>query len=284
MPADPPRRIAAVTIVSQRHSHLTHQLDGIAAAAIRPAEHVIVAMDDPAIRDIAAPYSSTRVVDIDAAGENLPLARARNLGAQSALDAGADLLVFLDVDCVPGREMFHYYDRAAHGRWDERLLYCGPVTYLPPHADLTALVELGSLGDLTEPHSARPDPPMGDVVDGTDMALFWSLSFAVTGRNWRELGGFHTAYQGYGGEDTDFAIAAAEKAFRIAWVGGAHAYHQYHPVSDPPVEHLDDILRNARVFHDRWRWWPMRGWLDAFAEQGLITFDPRADNWIRRNR
>ena len=25
-----------------------------------------------------------------------------------------------------------------------------------------------------------------------------------------------------------------------------------------------------RVFADRWGWWPMQGWLDAFAERGLV--------------
>lgn len=39
---------------------------------------------------------------------------------------------------------------------------------------------------------------------------------------------------------------------KLTWVGGADAYHQFHPVSDPPVEHPDDILINAGVFHRRW--------------------------------
>src|SRR4051794_37007942 len=43
----------------------------------------------------------------------------------------------------------------------------------------------------------------------------------------------------------------------MSWVGGASAYHQYHPVSDPPVEYLEDILRNGQTFAKRWdggRW------------------------------
>jgi hypothetical protein len=59
----------------------------------------------------------------------------------------------------------------------------------------------------------------------------------------------------------------------MRWVGGAHAFHQFHPVSDPPVEHLHDIVRNAEIFHQRWGWWPMEGWLTAFHERGLITRD-----------
>ena len=38
------------------------------------------------------------------------------------------------------------------------------------------------------------------------------------------------------------------------------------------MQHLDDILRNAAIFHRRWGWWPMEGWLDAFAERGLARY------------
>ena len=39
--------------------------------------------------------------------------------------------------------------------------------------------------------------------------------------------------------------------------------------SDPPVEHVADIVRNANLFHERWGWWPMAGWLEAFDARGL---------------
>jgi hypothetical protein len=56
-------------------------------------------------------------------------------------------------------------------------------------------------------------------------------------------------------------------------VGGAHAFHQFHPTADPPVQHVDDIVRNARVFHRRWGWWPMQGWLAGFEQAGMISRD-----------
>ena len=62
-------------------------------------------------------------------------------------------------------------------------------------------------------------------------------------------------------------------------MGGARAYHQHHPVSSPPVEHLDDILRNGRLFHERWGEWPMAGWLEEFERRGLVR---REDgHWTR---
>ncbi|MBE8147290.1 hypothetical protein IOD13_18975 [Brevibacterium casei] len=30
-------------------------------------------------------------------------------------------------------------------------------------------------------------------------------------------------------------------------------------MSSPPVEHVADIVANARIFFDRWRIWPMEG-------------------------
>jgi hypothetical protein len=78
--------------------------------------------------------------------------------------------------------------------------------------------------------------------------------------------GFCTQYRGYGAEDTGFAQTASAAGIPTRSVGDAHAFHQHHPVSDPPVEHLHDIVRNAQVFHHRWGWWPMTGWLNAFHD------------------
>ena len=57
----------------------------------------------------------------------------------------------------------------------------------------------------------------------------------------------------------------------LGWLGTARAYHQHHPVEKPPVRHLEAILRNGRVFRDRWGHWPMTGWLADFERLGLVT-------------
>ena len=53
-------------------------------------------------------------------------------------------------------------------------------------------------------------------------------------------------------------------------MGEAIACHQYHDSYEPPVQHVADIVRNAREFHARWEKWPMEGWLQAFAHIGLV--------------
>lgn len=150
-------------------------------------------------------------------------------------------------------------------------LLCGPVAYLPPPPPGGhQLVELSRYPF----HPARPVPAPGSVMPGGDHRLFWSLSFAVRAEQWRQIGGFNERYVGYGGEDTDFAMLARAAGIGVSWVGGAAAYHQWHPVDAPPTGHLADILRNGAVFAQRWGWWPMEGWLRQFADLGLVDQAP----------
>jgi GT2 family glycosyltransferase len=265
-------RSAVITTVHGRAQHLLRQLDGISSSAQLPDIHVVVAIDDPAVTDVVAASGHTvDVVACDKGPGPLPVAAARNIGALTALNDGADLLVFLDVDCIPGRNMLRRYHQAVMDPEHRDALLCGPVTYLPPPQDSDVGYPL-ALEAMTNPHPARPAPRDGDIIANTDYELFWSLSFALTSSTWVTVGGFCEQYRGYGAEDTDFAQMARSADVPMRWVGGAHAYHQFHPVSDPPVEHVNDIVRNATVFHRRWGSWPMRGWLQAFSERGLISW------------
>lgn len=267
-------KTAVITLAANRIAHLRNQIRGLSHSTQRPGDHIVVAMGDPAVLALAHRVPAHGIW-MDA--ENpFPLAAARNLGARTAIDRGAELLVFLDVDCIPDPHLIARYRAAASA---EPLLLCGPVTYLPPAP--ASGYDLTRLPDHRAPHPARPDPPAHTHTDSTDFDLFWSLSFAVTTDTWRRIGGFCTRYRGYGGEDTDFAHKAAAVGARLRWVGGADAYHQHHPVSDPPIEHLADILTNARIFHRRWGRWPMRGWLDSFAAAGHIAYNPATDTWDR---
>ena len=258
-------RPAVVTIAHGRHDHLARQVRSLQDQSLA-ADHVVVAMGDPSLR------VPGQVVHLDADPAALPLATARNLGARTALSRGADAVVFLDVDCLAGPDLVHGYADAV--RSDPDRVWSGPVTYLPP--GLTD-EELRRPWLLDDPHPARPAPVHGEVVLDGDPDLFWSLSFALSGAAWERTGGFCEDYVGYGGEDTDFGHSAAARGLGLGWVGAARAYHQHHPTSEPPVQHLEDILRNGAVFNQRWGWWPMRGWLEGFEELGLVR--RTADGW-----
>lgn len=269
-------RTAVVTLVHGRHRHLVRQQESLAAGTTQPSTYVVVAMDDVDIRDRLEVDPAPQVVDLPADPLGLPLAMARNRGAERAFAAGAETVVMLDVDCLAGPELVAGY--AAAVATDPAVVWSGPVTYLPPTTDGYPLTDLAS---MDRPHLARPAPAPGVLLSGGLPDLFWSLSFAVHRTAWERLGGFCEEYVGYGAEDTDFGHHVLATGLGLGWAGTPRAYHQHHPSSDPPVEHLDDILRNGRIFNVRWGRWPMEGWLTEFEERGLIVRDGDG-NWLRR--
>jgi N-acetylglucosaminyl-diphospho-decaprenol L-rhamnosyltransferase len=263
-------KTAVVTAVRGRAAHLHNQLRGLACGSEQVDRHVVVAIDDDSVAaSVPSDDFRTQVVTFRPTTARLPIAAARNLGAKTAIEDGAELLIFLDVDCIPAPAMVTAYRHAAEHSDHHDALLSGPVTYLPPPPPQG--YDVAQLDTMRNPHPARPAPPDGTIVMSTDYELFWSLSFAVSTPVWQRIGGFCTDYTGYGGEDTDFAQQAAGQGVTMRWVGGAHAFHQFHPVSNPPVEHLHDIVANAVIFHRRWGWWPMQGWLNDFRAQGLIV-------------
>ena len=62
-------------------------------------------MDDPVLVEQVLPTPKTSVIAIPADRAGLPLAAARNVGAEAALTRGAELMIFLDVDCLPGEDL-----------------------------------------------------------------------------------------------------------------------------------------------------------------------------------
>lgn len=275
-------RVAVVTPVHGRRAHLRAQRASLAPQLGSEAEHVVVPVgDDELATELAdglARDAGARTVVRPVPGHplGLPIAAARNAGAALALDRGAQVLVFLDVDCLAGPGLLSGYRRAV--REEPDIVWSGPVTYLdPPPA---GGYDLDSLTSLDSPHPARPAPQAGERVRGAGPELFWSLSFACSAAAWERTGGFCEEYVGYGGEDTDLGQQVVAAGLTHGWLGEARAYHQWHPVSRPPVEHVDDIVRNAALFRTRWGWTPMGGWLEQLGERGLVRQTPAGD-WER---
>lgn len=266
--------VSVITIVSNRAQHLRQLVAGLERSNERPDELVVVDMgstDNPeSVTAICGAFPITTVgVDV-AQRAPLPLAAARNLGARTA---NHSTLLFCDVDCIPSASTVD-----AHAvRVEPGVVVCGPVRYLERGWQLAAddLDPDSTLEDQSALHPARPGPL--DVVDDDQHELFWSLLFAVDRTTWNRLGGFDERYVGYGGEDTDLAMIARAGGVKMRWLPTGTAFHQWHPSSQPPVEHVSDIVDNANRFKSKWGWWPMHGWLQQFAERGLIIWQPDAD-------
>jgi N-acetylglucosaminyl-diphospho-decaprenol L-rhamnosyltransferase len=277
-------RTAVLTLAHQRHQHLLHQVDGLSLGTVPPDLHVVVAMGDRDLARRRLPITTDRwdtvVPSLPVSRWGLPLAAARNLAAQVALREGAEVLVFLDVDCIPGRRLVQTYAEATTTtRRPAPALWCGDVAYLrrPPAGGYPVA---GDLEALATRKADRPVLRTGEAMPERRFERFWSLSFAMSAADYRLTGGFCKDYVGYGGEDTDFAQVVRKTGGSLTWVGGATAYHQHHESGTPPVQHLDAILRNAAVFHDRWGWWPMEGWLEEFERRGLVRTDA-AGRWVK---
>jgi hypothetical protein len=271
-------KLVVVTVVRGRHDHLANQHLWLARGRVVPDHVVVVSLADEEIARVvdAGPMRDRAVVVPLPVSGPLPLAEARNRGAQRAWQLGADVCVFLDVDCLPGPGLLEAY-ATAHQETAAPAVLCGPVSYLPPPGP-DGYDEIAILS--AEPHAARPAPPDGAVERDDRWELFWSLSFALDRLTWDAVGWFDERYLGYGAEDTDFGQRARHAGAELLWVGGARAYHQWHPVSQPPVEHLDDIVVNANRFREVWGWFPMTGWLEEFARRGLAELDETEERWV----
>jgi hypothetical protein len=267
--------LSVLTLVKGREAHLAQQIEGLWRSTVPPAAHIIVNMGGGPL--VLPPSPCPRTV-IDFPADGLPLAAARNL---AAAQAGTDVLLFLDVDCIPQAGLLAALETAM--RTFDGLL-CAEIRYLAGDE---------ARGDWDEflllrtalPHPARDFPAAGLRLEA-NAGLFWSLAFAVHRRTFAALGGFDERFTGYGAEDTDFSFRARAAGVPLAFLGGAAAFHQHHDVYDPPLQHFADIVANARLFFARWGEWPMRGWLDAFAARGLLRLSadrlevirpPRAD-------
>ncbi|MFC4211234.1 glycosyltransferase [Pedobacter lithocola] len=247
-------KISVLTLVYGRKEALKNFLSGLKTSTQLPDELVIVFMNEP-ICDLPEMPFLVRCFQIFHENK-IPLAAARNKAAKAAQN---NLLIFLDVDCIPSKTLISTYAKS----FESQKLLVGTVRYLNNGAteqdEFLAKLELLS----------KPDPIRSDLYE-IPYELFWSLNFACHKIDYDCIGGFDENFQGYGAEDTDFSFAARRKHVKLKMVD-ACAYHQYHPSYSPPLNHFKDIVLNAERFFMKWNIWPMEGWLKQFIDMGLIS-------------
>lgn len=263
--------VAVCTIVRGRRRQLRNLLVGLSRQRTPPDIVAIAVMGGPDLTGVAdgldLPVAWT---DARSPTADLPLAAARNAARDAAGDA-ADL-IFLDVDVIPAGDLVADYRTCLHTRGG---VWSGHVDYLPPLSEDD--LDDSRLSQIGRPHPTRPRPAHPGELSRPE--LFWSLSFALPAAAFDQLGGFDQAFVGYGGEDTDFALRADAAGIALLQTPDARGWHQHHASMSPPVNHLSDIVINARTFRRRWGHWPMEGWLTEFHEQGWVRWTPH-DNLL----
>ena len=268
--------VGLATLAAGRPSHLRRQAQAV--AGLRGlARYVVVNMD---AEPVAIP--GARVVHLPGAPGRLPLAAARNRAIAELADC--ELVVLLDVDCLPTSDLVTRYRAAGRELGDRPGLLCGPVGYLdgPTEAAGGALLDRADAAALRRARERviRQFPAAG-IRREPRHELFWSLSCALTPATHAAIGGFDEAYEGYGAEDTDYGLRAREAGIGLWFVAGAWAYHQHHPPSGArSVPELGALVANCGRFHARWGFWPMGDRLTELVREGRIEWEPEGSECV----
>lgn len=246
-----------VTIVKGRRKQLANLLESIKASAVLPADIQVVYMDN--LERIAVP-EDLNVYTHSAEGlHELPLAAARNMGISSAKTAN---VIFIDVDCIVSPTLFSNMLMALQA---DNIVTAYPL-YLPVLPDTG---DYQALKDQAVVHPDRKKIPSGQPVPHLQ---FWSLIFAVQKQTFEKVGGFDESFKGYGAEDTDFAMMFHQAGIQLIFTCD-YLLHQYHDKYDPPLNYFGSIIENAMRYQHKWHVLPMRRWLNAFEQMGLIKID-----------
>jgi GT2 family glycosyltransferase len=253
-------KISVCTLASGRAAHLHNLVIGLNAQEVRPDELIIAVMQ---AEPYVLPETDFPIRQLMIGSDGIPLAAARNRTAQAA---SGEILIFLDVDCIPEPGFVGDYARLL-ATMD--VLLMGEVLYLPAGATADG-IDIARFAAIGVKHSERAGPPDGPIGDCTDYRCFWSLNFAMRRATFLAVGGFDERYVGYGGEDTDFGRMVVEAGVPIYWARGARVYHQHHAHHMPPVHHIDSVIANAAAFRDKWGHFTMEHWLRAFTLMGLV--------------
>ncbi|RJE79054.1 glycosyltransferase family 2 protein [Paracoccus sp. JM45] len=258
-------RISALTIASGRENHLKNVIKGFQQQNHPVDELIIGVMQPDDYTDL--PETDFIVRQINLSRADLCLAAARNTVADAAT---GDVLMFVDVDCIPAPDFVATYLDRMQGRHG---LFMGEVQYLPDGATQNGL-DFDHFNRVSVRHSDRQGPPAAGIAPCPDYRCFWSLNFAMHRSDWETCPRFDERFTGYGGEDTDFGRNLSDADIPIWWIKGGRVFHQYHPHYMPPVHHMESVMRNADLFAEKWGHRTMEHWLYAFQLMGLIRNDP----------
>ena len=218
-------RTAVLTMVSGEHDHLLSHVDGLAVSTWPPDVHVVTSIRDREVTRGRLPICSDRWTTVVPV---LPVPRSRDAflpalhtAGQAALDAGADVLIFLSVNAIPSRRLIQVFAEATT---------CGQAT--TPRLWHSAVDELG------------PSPSVGYPVAGDLDALLldehppvaaravspkprWCNSFAMTARDWRLVLPRVLRSHPYDGRPSDVEDVVSASSGQLRRVTGATAYLQH---------------------------------------------------------
>ncbi|OLT15632.1 hypothetical protein BJF80_09585 [Serinicoccus sp. CUA-874] len=170
-PARP--RVAVVTVVRGEHGALLAQVDGLSASTWPPDVHVTLAVADRELNRNKLPIRSDRWETFIVSGGALrraPRAAFRSSvmhACDVAMNAGAEVLVFIDVRCLPGPRLLQAYaEHATNSTQTTPVLWSAAEAVqldVPPGTVYPVSGGLGSLITST-PVLTHPSPTTGPAI------------------------------------------------------------------------------------------------------------------------
>jgi GT2 family glycosyltransferase len=155
--------------------------------------------------------------------ENLGVAGGRNRGFREAIRLGSDYILSLDNDArIHGRLIEELVEVAAS---DPRIGVLGPKTY----SDDGSIQCAG--GSITYTQNVCKQRGLGETDRGQydrieDVDYFPGFGFMARREVFERLRFLDETFYGYGHEDTDFCLRAAQFGYRVVYVPKAEMWHR----------------------------------------------------------
>jgi glycosyltransferase involved in cell wall biosynthesis/GT2 family glycosyltransferase len=186
--------------------------------------------------------------------EGYRIARARNLGA---IASSGDFLVFLDGDCLPGRDFVRALKTSALPGWFVSTRRVGLSQELSRRIlareveahrwsrlrwTVRARRELDGIAPLTPRDRRRTGRAKLPEFEPPDRA--YGSGFGVSRADFERVNGFDLRFTGWGEEDVDLAVRLRRLGLRCGHAGPrATLFHLWHP---------------SRMEHGRPNWWLLK--------------------------
>ncbi|MFK5583257.1 MULTISPECIES: hypothetical protein [unclassified Serinicoccus] len=174
-------RIAVTTVVHHEHAALLGQVDGLGASSWPPDLHVVLAASDRELARNRLPIRSDRWetlvprLQVTHKQQQRAYVDAVMLAMDEAVGAGAQVLVHLDVRCIPAPDLLQAYaERVVEVQGAEPVLLDADVLALSPPGPLGYPVSSELHGWV---RGSTDQSDENDVVPGLH-------SFALLGRDW----------------------------------------------------------------------------------------------------
>jgi GT2 family glycosyltransferase len=157
--------------------------------------------------------------------ENLGVAGGRNRGFREAVRLGNDYILSLDNDARIDRRLIEELVEVAES--DARIGVVGPKTYSD---DGSGTIQCAG-GTITYTQNVCAERGLGKTDRGQydrieDMDYFPGFGFMARREVFERLKFLDETFYGYGHEDTDFCLRAAQSGFRVVYVPKAVMWHQ----------------------------------------------------------